>query len=51
LQIVRSRAKFTNASFQEAASELDFTDSSSLNKMIKKYRENNARNKKGNVRL
>lgn len=37
LQIVRSRAKFTNASFQETASELDFTDSSHLNKMMKKY--------------
>ncbi|RBI91877.1 helix-turn-helix domain-containing protein [Elizabethkingia miricola] len=35
LRIARSRAKFTNASFQEAASKLGFTDSSHLNKMIK----------------
>lgn len=37
LRIARSRAKFTNASFQEIASELGFTDSSHLNKMMKKY--------------
>ena len=41
LRIARSRAKFTNASFQEAASKLGFTDSSHLNKNDKKYRENN----------
>lgn len=37
LRIAGSRAKFTDASFQEIASELGFTDSSHLNRMMKKY--------------
>lgn len=37
LRIARSRAKFTDAPFQEIAMELGFTDSSHLNRMMKKY--------------
>lgn len=37
LRIAGSRAKFTAASFKEIASELGFTDSSHLNRMMKKY--------------
>ena len=37
LRIAGARAKFTDVSFQEIASELGFTDSSHLNRMMKKY--------------
>ncbi|HJV18258.1 MAG TPA: AraC family transcriptional regulator [Sediminibacterium sp.] len=37
LRIAESRAKFTDAPFQEISYELGFTDSSHLNKMMKKY--------------
>ncbi|SHF64514.1 AraC family transcriptional regulator [Pedobacter caeni] len=37
LRIAGSRAKFTDAPFQEIAMELGFTDSSHLNRMMKKY--------------
>lgn len=37
LRIAESRAKFTNVPFQEIATELGFTDSSHLNRMMKKY--------------
>lgn len=37
LRIAKSRAKFTDAPFQIIAVELGFTDSSHLNRMMKKY--------------
>jgi AraC-like DNA-binding protein len=37
LQMARSRALYTNAPFSEIAWDLGFTDSSHLNKMMKKY--------------
>lgn len=37
LKIAESRAKFTDVPFQDIAHELGFTDSSHLNKMMKKY--------------
>jgi len=37
LRIAGSRAKFTDAPFQEIAMDLGFTDSSHLNRMMKKY--------------
>lgn len=37
LQIAASRAKFTDAPFKEIAMELGFTDSSHLNRMMKKH--------------
>lgn len=37
LKIAEARAKLTSASFKEIAVELGFTDSSHLNKMMKKY--------------
>lgn len=37
LRIAASRAKFTDMPFKEIAMELGFTDSSHLNRMIKKY--------------
>ena len=37
LRIAGSRAKFTDAPFQEIAMDLCFTDSSHLNRMMKKY--------------
>ena len=39
LRIAGSRAKFTDAPFQEIARDLGFTDSSHLNKMMKKYED------------
>ncbi|WP_343688317.1 AraC family transcriptional regulator [Chitinophaga sp.] len=43
IRIAASRAKYTDAPFREIASDLGFTDSSHLNKVMKKYTGKNMR--------
>ena len=51
LKIAEARATLSNSSFKEIANELGFTDSSHLNKMMKKYYQVGMRELRNNANL